>query len=184
MADAIQARAEMSMGRWLTVLWGLVPLVVGVLLVTRPSPTALFLASVMALLWVGGGIIDIASVMLRRTGRHGRWRLVGGVVAIVAGVIILLGDPFTGTALVVLVQFYLIALAAIVNGLINIVGRFQGLSGWGRLVLGIVQLAIGVFFLFNTGGPGLLTFVPALGIVMAIGGAIIIALAVPWRNLL
>lgn len=131
MASAVQRFAEASIGRWLTAFWGVGLLIVGLLLMTRPAPTALFLVNVMALLWLVGGIIDVVSVILGRTGQRGRWRLVGGVVAILAGLLILLGDPFIGTAVVVLIQFYLVALAAIVDGVINIVGRFQGLSGWG-----------------------------------------------------
>jgi hypothetical protein len=51
----------------------------GVLLVSRRAPTALFLVSVAALLWLADAILDIASVILARARRLGR------LVAIVAG---------------------------------------------------------------------------------------------------
>jgi Short repeat of unknown function (DUF308) len=178
-AHVVGRSVEATIGRWTTVLWGIVSLIVGLLLLSRPATTAFFLVQVMAVLWLVGGIIDLVSVVLGRAGAHRAWRLVGGIVAIVAG-LILLGNPFVGTLLVGLVQFYLIAFAAIVNGFLNIIGRFQGLSGWGRLVLGIVQLAIGVFFLFNP-VPGLLAFVPGFGIVLAIGGLITIVAALFLR---
>jgi len=172
--------ANALMARWLTVLWGVVSVVVGLLLLSRPISTALFLVQVMAVLWVVGGVIDLVSALLGRAGQHRVWRVVAGVVAIIAG-LILLANPFVGTLLVVTVQVYLIALAAIVNGVINIVGKFQGLSGWGRVVLGILQLAIGVFFLFNP-VSGMLAFVPAFGIVLTIGGVGTIAAALLLRD--
>ena len=91
-------------GRWFTVLW-------------------------MALLWLIGGVVDLVSILFNAAGDHRAWQLVGGVVAVIAG-LILLGNPFVGTVLVATIEYYLIAIAAIANGVINIVGRLQGISGW------------------------------------------------------
>jgi uncharacterized membrane protein HdeD (DUF308 family) len=173
MASAVREAADTTVGRWFTVLWGIGALVVGLLLATRPITTAVFLVQVMAMLWLVGGIIDIVSAVFGRAGEHRAWRLVGGAVAIFAG-LVLLGNSVAGAFLVVTIQFYLIAISAIVNGIINIAGRFQGLSGWGRVVLGIVQVVIGVFFVLNP-VPGLLAFIPVFGVVVAIGGVLTIA---------
>jgi uncharacterized membrane protein HdeD (DUF308 family) len=167
-------------GHWFTVLWGIGALIVGLLLVTRPVLTALFLVQVIALFWLVGGVIDLVSVLFNRVGEHRVWRLIGGAVAIAAG-LILLGNPFVGTVLVVTIQFYLIAVAAIANGVINIVGRLQGISGWGRFVLGIVEIIIGVFFLLNP-WPGVRDFVPVFGLVVAIGGLLTIGAALISRR--
>jgi uncharacterized membrane protein HdeD (DUF308 family) len=170
---------EPTLSRWVTVLWGIGSLIVGLLLVVQPAITALFLVQVMALLWLIGGVVDLVGAALGRGDAYRGWRILSGIVAIFAGVV-LLGNPFVGTLLVVLFQFYLIAIAAIINGVVNIVGRFQGVSGWGRFVLGIVQLAVGVFFLFNP-IPGLLAFIPVFGIVLAVGGLITIVTALFLR---
>jgi uncharacterized membrane protein HdeD (DUF308 family) len=86
-----------------------------------------------------------------------------------------------GTVLVVTIQFYLIAIAAIVNGVINVVGRLQGISGWGRFVLGIVEVIIGIFFLLNP-WPGLRDFIPIFGLVVAVGGLLTIGTALLGRR--
>jgi uncharacterized membrane protein HdeD (DUF308 family) len=91
MASTARERTDVA-GYWFTVLWGIGAVVVGVLLVSRPVVTAFFLVQVMAVLWLVGGVVDIVSVLFNRVGEHRVWRLVGGVVAIVAG-LILLGNP-------------------------------------------------------------------------------------------
>ncbi|MBV9359329.1 MAG: DUF308 domain-containing protein [Chloroflexi bacterium] len=179
MAPTARQPADLA-GHWFTVLWGVGAVIVGLLLVSRPALTAFFLVQVMALLWLIGGVLDLLSVLFNRVGEHRVWRLVGGVVAILAG-LVLLGNPFVGTVLVVAIQFYLIALAAIANGVINIVGRLQGISGWGRFVLGVVEVIIGVFFLLNP-LPGLRDFVPVFGLIVAVGGLLTIGAALLSRR--
>ena len=92
---------------------------------------------------------------------------------IVAGVIIM-ANPLAGTIVTIAFGFFILAFAAIVNGLINLVGGFKGGISWGGSLLGFLQVIIGVYLLTHP-MMGIVAYVPTLGIItIAAGIAVII----------
>jgi uncharacterized membrane protein HdeD (DUF308 family) len=155
--------------RWLLLLWAVVMIVIGGLLIFRPAPTALIWVQVMAWFWLIGGIFDVVGSIMERADGWG-WRLAGGVIGILAGLYIV-GSPIIGAVAAVQVFFYVLVFTAIFNGVINVIGGIGAPRSWGRVILGGFQIFLGGWLLFH---PliGLLAFVPALGVIMVVGGII------------
>ncbi|MCY4377243.1 MAG: DUF308 domain-containing protein [Spirochaetaceae bacterium] len=180
------SREHGSHGWWAHLLWGISVVVLGVLLIARPVGKAVFLVQVMAVFWLVGGAIDVIHAMVARDKGWG-WSLIGGVIGMLAGFVIL-GHPIVGAVLTVATLFLVAAFAAIVTGVMNMLGgspRAKKRSGasWslGRFFRGLLQVVIGVFMLWH---PilGTLTFSTALGLVAIVGGAAATALALRARS--
>ena len=159
-----------SHGWALLLLWGLAWIVLGLLLLFRPGITAILLVQFMAVFWVVGGVIDLMSG-LSQPDQPGRgWRIFGGVLGAVAGVILMV-HPILGTIVTIAFQYYLLAFTAMVIGVINLVGSFKPSRSWGGSLLGLVQVILGIFLVTH---PilGMLAYVPTLGIVVIVGGVV------------
>ncbi len=142
-----------SHGWALLLVWGVAWIILGLFLLFQPGVTAVVLVQLMAVFWVVGGVI--------------------GILSIVAGVIIM-ANPLAGTIVTIAFGFFILAFAAIVNGLINLVGGFKGGISWGGSLLGFLQVIIGVYHLTHP-MMGIVAYVPTLGIItIAAGIAVII----------
>jgi uncharacterized membrane protein HdeD (DUF308 family) len=161
-------------------VWGVAAIVLGLFLFVRPGPTAVFLVRVMAIFWLVGGAFNLASAIMRR-GRPGTlWRILGGALSI-AGALVVLANPLFGTVLVIGLQFLVIAVSALVAGLVSL---FEGLRAgpvWGLVALGLLQLGIGIFLLAQP-LVGVLAFVQFLAAVAIIGGVIAIFQTIRQRQ--
>jgi uncharacterized membrane protein HdeD (DUF308 family) len=153
---------------WQLLLWGISAVVLGGYLLVQPGVTTVVFIQVMACFWLVGGAIDAVGSIIRRESGWG-WRLALGLLSVVAGLAIL-GNPLWGALIVVGTQYYLLALAALVVGVVTMFGGLNGGFSWGDLILGLLQVLIGIFLLMNpvAGGAGMLM---ALGI-LGIGGGI------------
>src|SRR5262249_56184668 len=81
------------------------------------------LVQIMAVFWVVGGVMDLMNGLTHREQPGRGWRVVGGILGIVAGVIIMI-HPIAGTLVTIAFGFYLLAFAPLVTGIINLVGGF------------------------------------------------------------
>src|SRR5690349_23666058 len=84
---------------WITIAWGGAAIVAGIFLLARPGPTAVFLVRVMAIFCLVGGTVDVIGGLVRRGEPRSPWRTVGGVVIVVAALVVLV-NPIFGAALV------------------------------------------------------------------------------------
>ncbi len=156
-----------SPSRWTTLLGGVGLLVLGIILVAWPGITLATLIYLFGFLILFAGIMYAAAAVLRPPG-HRLWAFVGGALAAVFGIIILVWPGLTALTLI-----YLIAIWALAAGVADLVGAFAaGLSGGERVLLAIVGLAsvvFGMIFLIHPGG-GALAFLWAIGLyLIAIG---------------
>lgn len=161
-------------GFTLLLLWGLAWIILGLFLLFRPGVTAILLVQFMAVFWVVGGVIDLMSGLSHAQPGRG-WRIFGGILGAVAGVILIL-HPILGAIVTVAFQYYLLALIAMVVGVINLFGVFKASLSWGGSLLGLVQVILGIFLVTHP-IVGMIALVPTLGLVLMVGGIVTIVAA-------
>jgi uncharacterized membrane protein HdeD (DUF308 family) len=149
--------------------------ILGLFLLFQPGVTAILLVQIMAVFWVVGGVIDLVTALSHGDHPHRGWRIFGGILSIAAGVVIM-ANPIVGTIVTIAFGFYLLAVTAIVNGLINLVGGFKGGVSWGGSLLGLVQVIIGIFLVTHP-MLGMLAYVPTLGIITIAAGIAVLVFA-------
>jgi uncharacterized membrane protein HdeD (DUF308 family) len=162
---------------WVLLLWGLAFLIAGLCLLFWPVRTAAVLVAIVAAFLLVSGIIGAISSVVHRDSGWG-WRLAGGILAILVG-IVLLANPVAGALIVVAVQFYLLAFGLIVTGIASMVGgKYTADSigyqwSWGNFFLGVLEVLLGIFLLFR---PllGILTLLWLLAVLAIVGGILLI----------
>ncbi len=162
---------------WVLLLWGLTFLVAGLCLLFWPVRTAAVLIAIVAAFVLIAGIIGAISAVVHRDSGWG-WRLAGGILGILVG-IVLLANPVAGALIVVAIQFYLLAFGLIVMGIATMVGgKYTADSigyqwSWGNFFLGVLEILLGIFLLFR---PllGILTLLWLVAILAIIGGVLLI----------
>lgn len=173
-------------GWWLFLLWGILTLMIGLFLVTNPATTAVALFTLLGAYFVVAGIVDVVASIAQR-GQGWGWKLALGALYIVAGIAVL-GSPILSTLFGVSVLYYFIAFAAIFGGIVNIIQSVLkiGKAGFwpvlGSLLLGILQLVIGLFLLENP-LTGKLTLVPVMGFFAIAGGIVLIIESLMVRSM-
>ena len=162
--------------RLLLVLWGILLIVAGLFFAARPSTSAVVWIEIMAVVWLIGGIFDAFHSITSR-GHYWGWRLAGAIICILAGVYIIV-NPLLGSFFVIQTAFILLAIAAIVYGCINlfIAFRVHGGSRWARIILGLIQVVIGIWLLLNP-LVGMLSVIVIFGVLLVIGGLVVLFMA-------
>ncbi|WP_301665032.1 HdeD family acid-resistance protein [Methanoculleus frigidifontis] len=162
---------------WLVLLQGIVTLGLGVLLLVWPIETLLILVTFLGAYWLVSGIVTLASVFV--VSEYRGWRIVSGLLGIVAGVLVLL-YPFFSTLFIPSFFAIFIGVWGILIGVLNIVSGVKG-AGLGATALGIVSIILGILLLAHPlVGAAALVFV--LGIFGVIGGITLIAASFTLRT--
>ena len=162
---------------WVLLLWGLTFLIAGLCLLFWPVRTAAVLVAIMGAFLLISGIIGAISAVVHRDSGWG-WRLAGGIVGVLVG-IILLANPVAGALIIVSAQFFLLALGLIVMGIaIMVGGKYTSDAigyqwSWGNFFLGVLVVLLGVFSLLR---PllGIFTLLWLTAILAIIGGVLLI----------
>ena len=159
---------------WLVLLEGVFAGIFGLLLLTAPAATLLFLVQVFGFYLFLGGIFRVVSIFTDSSSWG--WKLVGGLLGIIAGIAVL-QHPILSTVIVPTYIIYIIGFIAIAEGVIELIAAFQG-SGWGLGILGILRIVFGIILVSN---PllGVLALPIVLGALMLVGG--IFAVVVSFR---
>ncbi len=89
-------------GRALTALLGVLAILVGILCLARPFQTATALALLLGAFWVVSGVLEFFHGIVGDTSGR-RWALAGGLLSVIAGIVVL-GYP--GASLVVLAWLF------------------------------------------------------------------------------
>jgi uncharacterized membrane protein HdeD (DUF308 family) len=154
---------------WLVLIEGIALVILGLLMVVSPGMTTLILVQFVGIYWLVAGIFKIVSIFLDSSGWG--WKLVGGIIGILAGLIVIqhpIWSPFViGSVLVVI-----LGVQGLIIGVVGLIQGFQG-GGWGAAVLGVISILFGLLFLFNVWGFTL-ALPWAIGIMALIGGVIAI----------
>ena len=156
---------------WIVLVEGILALIFGILLITAPGRTTLFLVTVLGFYWLIRGIFSIIEIFLPNRSTHWGWLLFIGILGIVAGIVVLRNLVY---ATVVVATFVVVFLAVdgLIMGIMGIVRAFTG-GGWGPGILGILTIIIGLFLLANVFGAALALPI-VLGAFMIVGGIVAI----------
>lgn len=170
------AASDTSVPWWALLIEGVALLVLGLLMLTNTEKTTVLLVQLLGVYWLVAGLIRIIQIFVDST--DWIWKLVGGLVGIVAGILVLqhpLWSPlFVARGLVIV-----IALMGVVFGVIEIVGAFRG-GGWGLGILGAVSVLIGIVLLVN---PEFARWVPiTLGAIAVAGGLVSVFASLRLRS--
>ncbi|MCX9193581.1 hypothetical protein C3Y87_19750 [Carbonactinospora thermoautotrophica] len=106
--------------RVLLALLGVLSIVVGVLCLRNILQTVVLLALLLGLFWLVGGIIQVVAAILQRSRPHRGLTMVSGVLAVLAGVVVL---SYPGISLLVLTVF--LGIWLVVYGVLMILGAFR-----------------------------------------------------------
>ena len=174
------AVADLRRNWWQLLLWGIASVLLGVFLLVQPGMTAVFLIQVMAWFWLFGGLVDVIGSLMRRDPGWG-WRLALGILGVVAALVIL-ANPFVGAAVVVGLQYYILAFTALVIGLATMFGGFSRGFSWGHLLLGLLQVVLAIFLVLNP-TSGVLALLWVVSILAIAGGVASIIAAFRARSL-
>jgi uncharacterized membrane protein HdeD (DUF308 family) len=153
-AVAVQ-RKPRSVPWWALLSGGIIVVILGVLLLIFPKTTASYLFLVLGLVVIVGGIIAIASIVRDRA--LWGWKVLAGVLAILAG-LVLTGQPLFSAYLVAAIALWILGALIIIAGLALIIVAFW-YSSWA----------------YGAGGALCCILGPALVLVAAVG-----PLVAPW----
>lgn len=171
----VQAAAQDPLSRvavtpwWLVLLEGIAGLILGLLLLTSTARTLFTLALFLGIYWFITGLLDLVMLFIDR--RQWGWKLLSGVVGIIAGLIVI-RHPLWAAALIPTTLVWLLGAAGVVLGVVAIFRAFTG-GGWVIALLGLVSVVIGIFLLLHAlVTAAILIYTVAL--IAMIGGAIAI----------
>jgi uncharacterized membrane protein HdeD (DUF308 family) len=173
-----QRTEESGFPWWLVLLEGIAAAIIGLFLLTAPGATLFVLVQVLGIFWLVGGLFRIVSIFID-TSLWG-WKLVGGVLGILAGIVVL-QHPVWSSVLVPAIYVIILGIQGLVLGGVNLVMAFRG-GGWGIGILGALSIVFGLVLLFNVWiGVAVLPYV--LGAVGIVGGGAAIAIAFAMRSM-
>lgn len=154
---------------WLVLLQGIALVILGVLLLTNPVMTTIVLVQFLGIYWLVGGIFEIVSIFIDH--RQWGWKLFGGILGIIAGIIIL-QHPLWSALLVPATLVWVLGFLGIIMGGVSVFQAFKG-AGWGMGVLGVLSIIFGLYLLANT-LSSTLSLPWVVGIFALIGGVMAI----------
>src|SRR5438034_740503 len=131
---------------WLVLLEGIAGLLIGILLVTQPQATLYTIVLFVGVYWFVGGIIQL--VMLFVDHRQWGWKLLSGVIGILAGLVVI-RHPAWSAVLLPETLVWLLGLGGVVIGALWLFRSFAG-GGWGQGILAAISILLGLFLLGHT----------------------------------
>jgi uncharacterized membrane protein HdeD (DUF308 family) len=171
--DALEAVAR---AWWLGLIVGLISLAGGIVLIAYPGPTLTVIALLIGIELLIGGVFLIFGAFGEAPGSRA-WGVLGGALAVIAGVIVL-RHP-SGSLLVVAMA---VGIYLILAGVLRLVAAMEVREGRGWLVFAaLIDLALGILVV-SWPQFGITTFAIVLGIVLIVRGLALVAIAFALRT--
>lgn len=152
MADAVASApsgAAADSNWWVPLVMGIVSIVFGLLLLSHPAETAIWVAWLVGIYWLISGIVNLVMMFVDRT--QWGWKLVLGLLGIFAGMVVLDAmstTPLLGAIGLATVYVFVLGIQGIAFGVIQLIQAFQG-GGWGIGILGCISVIFGILLVFN-----------------------------------
>ena len=171
---------------WLLLIEGLASILIGWWLLSRPITTVLTLVVFLGFYWLIAGIVDVIVAIFDRDAESRGWKLIGGIVGIIAGMVVLENKLFAGV-LVPTTFLYIIAFTFIINGIIKVFVGNRSTDGhersWGSFFTGLFYVVFGVVLLGMPLIASLASLVFASGMLAIFGGIVMVVLGFQTRGL-
>jgi len=107
-------------GRWVILVVGIVGIVLGIVVMRNPTETIAIIVVIAAVFWIISGLVDIFQGISDDGMENRGWVIFGGVVAALAGAIVLLWPSASLLVLAVIAGVFFI-----VDGIMQIIAGFQ-----------------------------------------------------------
>lgn len=133
---------SLSTSWWLVLIEGILAIITGLFLLYEPV-TAALLIHILGIFWLVIGIISIIGALVSSENRW--WKLLSGILSIVAGIVILIYPVYSPFVILGLLVIF-IGVWAIVTGAIRIASSFRG-EEWGTGILGIITIILSLLLL-------------------------------------
>ena len=125
-------------------LQGIAAILLGLMLLTNPGATLVALMTFLGVYLLLTGVLALVRVFVDRSG--GRvWSLLGGILGIVAGVVVL-NHPLLAAVTVPTVLIIVLGFEGLFMGVFEIIRGFKG-GGAGAFILGVINLLLGLLLL-------------------------------------
>lgn len=163
---------------WRVLVQGVAVFALGLMLLIAPAASAVILYTLLGIYLLISGIGSIADGISGRSERSRAWLLVGGSLSALGGLIAVL-NPVVGPVIETGAVAYVVALAAILNGALQLTGlrtrdhRGNERISWSSLFQAVIKIGIGVLVIMNPFFSGLL-MLQIIGIWGAVGGAVLL----------
>jgi uncharacterized membrane protein HdeD (DUF308 family) len=129
---------------WLFLLQGIAGILLGLMLITEPGSTLLFLITFLGFYWLITGILALVRVFVDRSVPW-IWSLLSGLVGILAGILVL-KHPLLATVTVPTVLIIILGVQGLIMGVLEIIEGFNG-GGIGSFILAVLNILIGMLLL-------------------------------------
>jgi uncharacterized membrane protein HdeD (DUF308 family) len=164
--DTAATTRSLSIPWWLVLLEGIAAVIIGLFLLTAPGITLLVLVQVTGFFWLIGGVLRIVSLFVDSS--LWGWKLFGGIIGILAGILVL-QHPLWSTLLVPAVYVIILGIQGIIIGGVMLVMAFRG-WGWSGGILGALSVVFGIILLLNPVFIGIAILPFVLGAFALVGG--------------
>jgi len=128
---------------WASLVQGLFSMIIGLLLLTNPAATTIFIVQFIGIYWLVTGVFSITGIFIDRS--YWGWKLLSGAIGIFAGLAVV-QHPLWSAVLLPTMLVIIMGVNGIMIGLINFFGAFKG-GGFSAAVLGIISFLFGVILL-------------------------------------
>ncbi len=172
MTTTAQQVEESGAPWWLILIEGIALIILGLLFMTNTAATTIIFIQVLGIYWLIKGILSIVAIFIDSS--QWGWKLVIGIIGILAGIIIL-QHPLWSPLVVGSTLIIILGIQGLIIGVVEIIQAFQG-AGWGSAILGILSIIIGIWLLANI-GAATLALPWAVGLLAIIGGIVAIVAA-------
>jgi uncharacterized membrane protein HdeD (DUF308 family) len=159
-------------------LAGILAIVIGVLLIVSPQPTATYLFWILGIVCLVGGVVALVSILFSRVSWG--WKLLGGMIGIILG-LALISQPLFAAYLAAAISLWILGAIVIVAGVVLIIMGFSRFFPWALAIAGVLVVVIGALLvLVSVIGPQKAPWV--FGVAAIVAGIGVIAAALQSRK--
>ena len=154
---------ELKAASWALGLWGALSVIFGAIVLAWPGITLVSFLIILGVYLLASGVVMLVGALLSRQGSWVGTALVG-VISAVAGLYV-----FSNPGISALVVLSVIAIWAIVVGMLQIAAGFEGKNNWLLICAGAVYVLFG-FYIFANPAGGAIALVWLIGLSSIVSG--------------
>ncbi len=171
---------------WLVLLRGLLILLMGIFLISRPLPTLMVLIMFLGFYWFFDGILAIIEAIRgRKSHKDWGWGVFVGIISTLAGIVIFT-QPLMSTVIGATFLIYLIAFMVLASGIWSIITGFRLRktikNEWSMIFGGVLSVIFALLLLANP-VVSAMTIVWLVGLFALVGGIALIIISFRMRNI-